>query len=223
MDLCPYILILDGWDEISVAVSEGLKIRVKELLLRIRSGVTVDAGRVISQAGPPDAIDDCTEFFRDQTPVLTIRILKPEELPMYAGRLRLALTERPLRFDGASSWQFPEEAVLSPIYGRYRAEFSGERREELKEEVAGTATVLGYPLLLHVTFRLLAEPGVDPKELIAVRRHCFRKLTDFATSTADKPSDAETGTSPRKSIRHEPAALTPKDRSLHVSSRARGN
>jgi len=34
--ICPYVLILDGWDEISVAVNEGFKQRVTELLMNLR-------------------------------------------------------------------------------------------------------------------------------------------------------------------------------------------
>src|SRR5262249_34579878 len=82
--LCPYVLILDGWEEISVGVSEGFKQRVKELLLRIRSELFRPGRpfvRVILTGRPSDAIDECTEFFRDETPVLTIRTLDPKQLP----------------------------------------------------------------------------------------------------------------------------------------------
>jgi hypothetical protein len=195
LKVCPYVLILDGWDEISVAVSEGLKIRVKDLLLRIRSEFFKSAMRVrvILTGRPSDAIDDCTEFFRDQTPMLTIRTLNPEELPKYANKLRRALTERPVRFEGASAWKFPEEALLNPIYKRYGIEFKAEKQQTEEQVPAGTAAVLGYPLLLHVTFRLLAEPEIDPTELLESPAALLRKLTDFATATADKPSDAEPG------------------------------
>ena len=195
LEVCPYVVILDGWDEISVAVSEGLKIRVKELLLRMRSELFKPSMRVrlILTGRPSDAIDDCTEFFRDETPMLTIRTLSPEELPQYADRLRQALTERPLRFDAASNWKLPEDAVLKPMYKSYRAEFKAEKQLEEEGKPNQTTAVLGYPLLLHVTFRLLAEPGIDPKELLESPTALLRKLTDFATATADKPSDAEPG------------------------------
>src|SRR5262249_22317824 len=32
--ICPYVLILDGWDGISIAVAEGFRQRVRDLLLR---------------------------------------------------------------------------------------------------------------------------------------------------------------------------------------------
>lgn len=193
LKVCPYVLILDGWDEISVAVSEGLKARVKELLLRIRSELFKPSMRVrvILTGRPSDAVDDCTEFFHDQTPLLTIRTLNPAELPNYANKLRRALSERPLRFEGSSTWTFPEESLLEAIYNTYRDEFMAGKRPRQKDSLAGTAAVLGYPLLLHVTFRLLAEPRIDPRELLESPAALLRKLTDFATGSADKPSDAE--------------------------------
>lgn len=178
-----------------MAVSEGLKIRVKELLLRIRSDLFKPSMRVrvILTGRPSDAIHDCTEFFRDQTPILTMRILKPPELPLYVSRLRVALRQRPLRFDDTADWKVPQEAALQPIYQRYLLEFNNEQEQE-REKTTRTLAVLGYPLLLHVTLRLLAEPGIDPNELLKSPAALLRKLTDFATATSDKPSDGEPGT-----------------------------
>lgn len=199
-NVCPYVLILDGWDEISVAVSEGYRQRVKELLLRIRAELLrpgMPIVRVILTGRPSDAIDECTEFFRDETPVLTVRTLNPSQLPAYAEKLRKA-TER------GSSWTVPSEATLAPIYERYQ--------DPKQTEVSA---VLGYPLLLHVTFRLLAEPNIDPHELIESPANLLRRLTDFATSTADKATDEPgakimrlSGSDLRSLLRRTAAAMT---------------
>jgi hypothetical protein len=197
--LCPYVLILDGWDEISVAVSEGFKQRVKELLLRIRSELFRPGRpivRVILTGRPSDAIDECTEFFRDETAVLTIRTLHPKQLPQYAERLRTATEQNLLSYDGNSHWKFPDDADLKPIFERYSEEFSQNRdaRHFSKSNVnTGVAAVLGYPLLLHFTFRLLAETDADRKELIESPTALLRELTDYATQGADLPSDRQLG------------------------------
>ncbi|MBI4902529.1 MAG: hypothetical protein HY820_02765 [Acidobacteria bacterium] len=197
--ICPYVLILDGWDEISVAVSEGLKGQVKELLLRIRAEF-FRAGRplvrVILTGRPSDAIDECTEFFRDETPRLTIRTLNPEQLPEFASKLRIATEDPPLVFDGVASWRFPTDEAVTPLFRRYRKEIQQQQRnpQERHDEEAETVTaVLGYPLLLHFAFRLLAEPNVDTKELIESPTALLRRMTDFATARADTPSDAQPG------------------------------
>jgi GTPase SAR1 family protein len=172
--LCPYVLILDGWDEISVAVSEGFKQRVKELLLRIRSELLRrdrTIVRVILTGRPSDAVDECTEFFRDETPILTVRILNPTQLPLYAEKLRAATERRPLSYEGVSNWKFPDQEDLKPVFARYEKEFrdkqenSGRFSEE-RDAKTGVAAVLGYPLLLHFTFRLLAEANINRKDLL---------------------------------------------------------
>jgi len=197
--ICPYVLILDGRDEISVAVSEGFKQRVKELLLRIRSELLRPrrpAVRVILTGRPSDAVDECTEFFRDDTPILTVRTLAPAQLPIYARLLRRATEERPLSYEGVSYWTFPPEEIVRPIFDRYAAEFQGQSNAQLSatpDMPRGVAAVLGYPLLLHFTFRLLAETDVERKELIESPTALLRRLTDYATQGADLPSDRQEG------------------------------
>jgi hypothetical protein len=199
--LCPYVLILDGWDEISVAVAEGLKQKVRDLLLRIRSELFRPGRsvvRVILTGRPSDAIDECTEFFRDETPVLTVRTLHPRQLPQYAEMLRKATEQKPLSYQGLSYWRFPEEADVKPLFARYSEDFSHAARPDTSDIATpnvqtGVAAVLGYPLLLHFTFRLLAETDADRKELIESPAALLRKLTDYATQGADLPSDRQEG------------------------------
>ena len=60
--ICPYVLILDGWDEISVAVSEGYRVKVERLLLEIRRtvlGANFPKVRVILTGRPLDVVEDC--------------------------------------------------------------------------------------------------------------------------------------------------------------------
>jgi hypothetical protein len=189
--ICPYVLILDGWDEISIAVAEGFRQRVRDLLLNIRRELLRPDRpmvRVILTGRPSDAIDECTDFFHDATPMLTVRILSPEQLDLYADKLRSATTRKPLHIEGAADWTFPEDEVLEPVFQQYEEAFRNRDTEN-----PGVAAVLGYPLLLHYTFRLLAEKNVNRKELIESPTALFRKLTDYATWNANLPSDRQAG------------------------------
>jgi Pentapeptide repeats (9 copies) len=183
-----------------VAVSEGFKQRVKELLLRIRSEVFRPGRpkvRVVLTGRPSDAVDECTEFFRDETAVLTVRTLHPNQLPLYAQLLRRATEQKLLSYEGVSYWTFPPENSLKPIFDRYTEAFGKQRivrnHLENRNRQTGVAAVLGYPLLLHFTFRLLSETDVDRKELIESPTALLRRLTDYATVGADLPSDRQQG------------------------------
>jgi hypothetical protein len=92
---------------------------------------------------------------------------------------------------------FPPDEVVRPIFDRYAAEFPTRTAQQNPtgdpDSPAGVAAVLGYPLLLHFTFRLLAEAGVDRKELIESPTSLLRKLTDYATEAAQLPSDRQQG------------------------------
>jgi hypothetical protein len=87
--ICQYVLILDGWDEISISATEGIKARVARMLEQIRAeflqrraeflqrraeflqrrGAPV---RVIPSGRPSTAVIESL-FLRESTPILTIR------------------------------------------------------------------------------------------------------------------------------------------------------
>jgi hypothetical protein len=127
---------------------------VKELLLRIRSELFRSGRpivRVILTGRPSDAIDECTEFFRGETPVLTVRTLYASQLPLYAEKLRAATERKPLSYEGVSNWVFPSDADLRPVFDRYSEEFSESKKDSpsalaRRDVRTGVAAVLGYPL-----------------------------------------------------------------------------
>jgi hypothetical protein len=82
--------------------------------------------RVILTGRPSDAIDTAESFFEDNTPVLTVRQMTPEQLVEFAGKVRAGVSGSPLkryssnpvsRSSGYHSWH-SSPSVSSPIPDR---------------------------------------------------------------------------------------------------------
>jgi hypothetical protein len=69
--ICPYVLILDGWDEINISVSEGFKVRIDRMLEQLRNTFLNNniPLRVVLTGRPSTAIMD-GYFLRQTTPIL---------------------------------------------------------------------------------------------------------------------------------------------------------
>ena len=195
--ICPYVLILDGWDEISVAVSEGFKEKVKELLLSIRRELlrpNIPKVRVIITGRPSDAVDDCSSFFLSRTPVLTIRVLTPVQLQEMVEKFE-STSDRLLSSD------------FQPALDEYQREF--EAYEKLRpapvpnELLVGVSrfdyveplsqspiAILGFPLLTYLALRLLNLGELNLLDLQADPTNLFRRLTDHIVQNACRPSDS---------------------------------
>jgi uncharacterized protein YjbI with pentapeptide repeats len=192
MYMCPHVLILDGWDEISVAVSEGYKQRVKELLMNVRRELLKPYGRivrVILTGRPSDAIDDCADFFLPDTPVLTLRLLRPYHLTKFAVRLRGALEIQPVQSEDTVGWTMPSYSELQPVFEAYERDFA-KHEPERTDAVA----VIGTPFLAQLAFRLMSDWQGNKGELIGDRTTLMRSLVDFVTRHAHCPSDRISGT-----------------------------
>jgi hypothetical protein len=186
MRICRYVLILDGWDEISIAVSEGFKQRVKELLMNLRRelfgrGPIV---RIVLTGRPSDAIDDCADFFMPNTPVLTIRALTPTQLEQFAAKLRSALETQPVRPEEPSVWAMPSSEELREAFRRYR-----ESRRDSGSGAHGATAVLGIPFLAQLAFRVVAGAQSEKYKVLDSETTLLRNLTDITVRDADRPSD----------------------------------
>ena len=182
--LCPYILILDGWDEISLDVTEGFKQKVKDLLHDIRFkffGSGRPRVRVILTGRPSDAIDDSSNFFNDDTPILTVRPLDPDQLDRFADNLRNALESRPLP-NYKSDWTMPKKRQLKPLTVRYRKSFEDPN---INQE----AEILGIPFLAQLAFRVIADPGPDGDKVVEDASTLLRRLTEITIANADVPTE----------------------------------
>jgi len=191
--ICPYVLILDGWDEISVSVSEGFKIRLDRMLENLRTEFlqqTRDVPvRVILTGRPSTAVTD-SSFLLRRTPVLTIRSLNPSQLQDFVGRLstRLKTTLRSLQ---GSQWKRFEAARLAPALAHYKQEFAAAAQKGPQARPRGSLEVLGLPLLAHLAVRLLSEPSADTERLVANPTTLYRSLVDLTCAKSGKAADAQ--------------------------------
>lgn len=175
VEMCPYVLILDGWDEISVAASEGYKVKVERLLLEIRRtilGPNYPRVRVILTGRPSDTVEDCAAFFLDGTPLLLMEPLRVEQLRKFAKKVGAAQAKAP-----SVEWRLPPMEELDPLFRHYE-------RPNIRE-----MPVLGVPFLAHLAFRLFSELPEERKELASSATTLLRRLTDYATRHAQSPSD----------------------------------
>ena len=202
--ICPYVLILDGWDEISIASAEDFKSRVARMLEQVRSEYLSSHGapvRVILTGRPSNDVSG-SNFLRDKTPVLTVRPLRPEQLRKFVRDLGAALEGRPVQVETADEWRLAEPEKLEPALARYEREF-GEMMERVNEqggahtsatrgELQGSMEVLGLPLLAHLAVRLIAGWKGDTEKLLATSTTLYRFLVDLTVKNAGKsPHESE--------------------------------
>lgn len=189
--ICKYVIILDGWDEISLS-EEGFKTKVARMLDQINDHYLKQRSpriRVILTGRPSSDIGD-TKALREKTPFLTIRKLRPEQLEKYVASLAEAVnSETPLieKNDQSESWTVPPLSRFKPIFDKYRKAF--EQTRQAPE--SGELDVLGLPLLSYLTVRLVAEWKGDLTPLIENTTTLYRHLVDLTCKEAAKIEDSE--------------------------------
>jgi uncharacterized protein YjbI with pentapeptide repeats len=192
--ICRYILILDGWDEISVA-NEGFKHRVERILEQIRSEY-IDTNtltlpiRIIMTGRPSTDVNE-SGFLREMTPVLTIRPMTPEQLRKFITDLSKTVKNRPINLMGEDIW--PEEfdpQKFEPIFKQYETDFNLLFRKQntqadgkLRE---GSLGVLGLPLLAQLAARLISSWQGEPEQLINNPTTLYRNLVNLTCKKGGK-------------------------------------
>ncbi|HEX5720369.1 MAG TPA: pentapeptide repeat-containing protein [Thermoanaerobaculia bacterium] len=178
--ICPYVLILDGWDEISIGASEGYQQRVERMLEGVRKRFLEQRGfpiRVILTGRPTQAIE-ASKFLRDSTRILTVRDLSPEQLESYVQKVKAATAEAAKQ--GRASWSLAGVQILPGVLERYREESHSQESLE----------ILGLPLLAHLALRLLAERPDDAEAMLENTTTLYRSLVDLVVGQAGKPVEA---------------------------------
>lgn len=190
--ICPYVLILDGWDEISISATTGFKVRVTNMLSELRSEYLRNPAvpvRVILTGRPSSAVSE-SKFMLEGTPVLTMRTLHPDQLARFASRLKRALEERPIKVavrDEREVWRITDTARFDAAIGRYREEFEAATKPDEQgrtpgpdAESSGSMAVLGLPLLAHLAIRLMSKlEGRDMSALVQNPTTLYRNLVDL--------------------------------------------
>jgi hypothetical protein len=185
-EISPYVLVLDGWDEVSISASEGFKARVDRLMEYVRNEFLRRDGRsrvrVVLTGRPSATVMDNSPILREATPVLTIRPLRPEALEMFVGDVRAALAATPSLVTSNETierWTLPESEQFSLLFERYRQDFPATVQRSLGASRQGSLEVLGMPLLALLALRLLGAWGGDPATLVENPTTLLRSLVDL--------------------------------------------
>jgi hypothetical protein len=163
--ICPYVLIFDGWDEISVSAARGFFEQIDYLLSQIRERFLNRPNRPLVRVivtGRPSHEVARSSFMKRATRVLTIRPLNPDALEQQVARLLSFsigpnVDARPERFSlileqYRTGFNAPRDDLA--LFIRSRAAGSPETAEAI-----GAFEVLGLPLLAHLAIRLADSVG----------------------------------------------------------------
>ncbi len=185
--ICPYVLILDGWDEISVSVADGFEIRVGRLLENLRAeflGRDREVPiRIVLTGRPSPAVTEGATFLLKTTPILTIRPLNPVALRQFADRVGSRI-RRPTEASLADNeWNL----LLGKIVAGYEESFDTNPGMPRSPETAkNSIDVLSLPLLAYLTLKLLAESRDGIEQALTRPTALFRSMLNLTCRKAGK-------------------------------------
>lgn len=198
--ICRYVLVLDGWDEISVA-SDSFKQRVERVLEHIRNQYVDNPEfplplRVIITGRPTVEVFE-SNFLHDETPVLTLRPLIPVQLKTFVQKLSEAVDNHPLNPEDEDVWPPFKPQQFEPFLDRYEEDFARLLRSDEADTTkttpgTGSLGVLGLPLLSQLAVRLTAEWESGAEQLINNPTTLYRNLVDLTCSKGGKPANDTT-------------------------------
>lgn len=189
-----YVLILDGWDEVSAGASDGFREAIENLLKEVRK-TYLDFSqnakvRIILCGRPTDTITK-SRFMKPNTRLLTVRPLTPTQCHRFVSNLRVALRNNPLGIlEEWEEWSLPTEQDLQQqILERYKQEFHKPLDERNKKTEA--LEIIGMPLLSLLAYRLMsAWDHSRLEELLDNSTLLYRSLVDMLMGGA-KPLETE--------------------------------
>jgi hypothetical protein len=173
-NICPYVLVLDGWDEISLSAPEGFRLQVSRMLKELREEYLKNRDpkiRVIITGRPSVDVSE-SHFLLQNTPVLTIRALQPEQLKRLINNLVAAIETAPLDQSSSEQTGFANKSALPEIFEEYGKCFTDG------ENISGSMEIFSLPLLAHLAMRLVAVSPVPPNQLLQNPTHLYRNLVD---------------------------------------------
>ncbi|MEL4894455.1 pentapeptide repeat-containing protein, partial [Crocosphaera sp. Alani8] len=201
-EISPYVFIFDGWDEISTAANQGFRDSIDQLLNDIRDTLIEKRNgytpiRVIVTGRPTVDVTN-TKLLRKDTPILTIRPLRPEQLKTYIDTFQKANQTKPLLplFSSRFQLQNSDNKIINPefikkIIDTYQQAFTlliSEHKQDNVSELKGSLAVLGLPLLAYLTLTLMLEISSEEelKALIDNPTNLYRKLIDKTCNGSGK-------------------------------------
>lgn len=173
------VIILDGWDEVTITGSISFQNQIAAWLPRLRQRFSDAAGPPVRLlvTGRPSAVVDRSTFLSRATPVLTIRPMRPEQLEDYARRISERLTD--------ADWQLDLDRCRD-AFRRYRDWFDNGGE-------TGT-DVLGSPLLALLAFRTMAEWPDGTADLFAEPSALYNALIEITAAHAGRAEAGPEGT-----------------------------
>lgn len=184
VSLCPYVLILDGLDELPLSGSHSYLERLREVLgdleqafLTRRDGLPIV--RVVLVGRPSSLLADA-RFLKEGTRIVTLQPWDERRLAQFMRRVTTAQEAR--KQAGSGSWRVPPENVCQHLLERFRS--------------GSEFAMLGSPLLAHLCLRLLGETAqVDGNaivdELMNDPESLYRHIIDLVIRKAGKAPTAD--------------------------------
>ena len=173
-DMSPYVLVLDGWDELNLAGSSSFDDKIRAFMSQVRNLVQRGV-RVIITGRPYQRLSE-TALVTDDTRLFTIKQFSPESLQSYLERL----VELTSDISEDTDWQPISPQIVSELVGRYRNQFEAEGED------SDVAEILGLPLLSYLVLRLIAVDGLQVDELLKSPTELFRRLVEMTCEKAGK-------------------------------------
>jgi hypothetical protein len=185
------VLILDGWDELTLLPDQNLINRVGNFLDSIRSAV-LDRwkGRVpVILTGRPTKAVTTARNMTEKTRILTIYRFSPTQLRDYLVKLDAI-------YNTDSNLSPDVEIILQTYEDDWKLS-----QGVPSSQITGTTDVIGWPLLAHVAYRLMRECEWSRQtSLIADRTMLLRCLTEYYCIHSRNPSDEPSGTELRSRL-----------------------
>lgn len=175
------VVILDGWDEVTITGSARFKDQLDEWLPKVRQYFADRPGPPVRLVvtGRPSPLVDRSGLLRRETSVLTVRPMRPAQLRAYAQAIAQ-------RLDG-TEWTLDVAAC--------EAAFEHYERWFLHGDQGGAdADVLGSPLLALLAFRTMADWKGAVADLFDRPTALFHALIEVTVAHAGKAADMPDGT-----------------------------
>lgn len=187
--LCRAVVILDGWDEVSLTGNISYQAQLRDWLPRLRQYFEQRTPMVrVLLTGRPSAEVGTSGVLHKATPILTMRPIRPEQLRQFARCIEDRLRE-PSVTGVQARWSI-DVARLQPVFEQYEVWFTRLEERSPRERDSSTTEVLGNPLLAYLSLRVLAEPDVDLAEVLQRPTALYHQLIETTVSHAGKGSDA---------------------------------
>ncbi|MDQ3180485.1 MAG: NACHT domain-containing protein [Acidobacteriota bacterium] len=191
-----YVLILDGWDELSTSASESFKSRVEKVISRIldrfiRNNSLSYPVKIILTGRPSEQITT-SELLTNDTPVLTLRSLTGEQLKQFVNHIHKAvqpgkIEEFETEFADFPTRYFSKDAVLDFTdwnnFDKTKFDSILKKYDRQKKHLE----VLGLPLLAHLTAHLIKHwKGKNAIDLVENETTLYRNLINLTCEKAGK-------------------------------------